>query len=58
MSDENRRQKTCLGKVGEEHYRCNEDNGLLVDNIELLRNGGGNGASPENSRAGLRDEAG
>jgi len=51
-------RKTCLGKVGEEHYGRKEDNGLLVDNIEFLRNSGGDGASSENSSAGLRDEAG
>ena len=47
-----------LGNVGEDNCGRDEDNGLLVDDIELLGDGGGGKTNTGEGSAGLGDNAG
>ena len=49
---------THFAKVGENDGRGNQDDRLLVDDVELLRDGGSGSADTEESGAGLRDQVG
>lgn len=49
---------TDLGDECQEDEEAGSDDGLLVDNIEFLRDGGREEASAKNDAAGFGDEAG
>lgn len=51
-------KQTHLADVGEDNERRDEDDGLLVDDVELGGDGGGGSADTEEGGAGLGDEAG